>query len=264
MIDYSFSIQELEYFLLILVRTSCFVFAAPFWGENTVPGRVKIGTSVFIAILLYYATAPHEVLMVETIIDLTTIILKEAAAGLLIGLGANICTSVVLFAGRLVDVEMGLGMANIMDPTSRENATITGVYYRYMVMLIMIISGMYQYLISALAETFTLIPVGDVVINYDKILDSFIVFMGEYMLIGLRICLPVFCTIMLLNAVLGILAKVAPQMNMFAVGIQLKVLTGMAVLFFSVAMLPRVSDLIYTHMRQMIVRMVEGLMNAGI
>ena len=97
---------------------------------------------------------------------------------LLIGLGANICTSVVLFAGRLVDVEMGLGMANIMDPTSRENATITGVYYRYMVMLIMIISGMYQYLISALAETFTLIPVGDVVINYDKILDSFIVFMG--------------------------------------------------------------------------------------
>ena len=161
-------------------------------------------------------------------------------------------------------MEMGLGMANVMDPTSRENATITGVYYRYMVMLIMIISGMYQYLISALAETFTLIPVGDVVINYDKILDSFIVFMGEYMLIGLRICLPVFCTIMLLNAVLGILAKVAPQMNMFAVGIQLKVLTGMAVLFFSVAMLPRISDLIYTHMRQMIVRMVEGLMNAGI
>ena len=85
--------------------------------------------------------------MVETIIDLTTIILKEAAAGLLIGLGANICTSVVLFAGRLVDVEMGLGMTSIMDPTSRENATITGVYYRYMVMLIMIISGMYQYLI---------------------------------------------------------------------------------------------------------------------
>ena len=128
----------------------------------------------------------------------------------------------------------------------------------------MILSGMYRYFVSALAETFTLIPVGMGVFNFDVLTDSVIKFLGQYMLIGLRICLPVFCVIMLLNAVLGILAKVAPQMNMFAVGIQLKVFTGLGVLFFTVAMLPIMSDLIFTTMQKAIVAFGEGMMNAGI
>ena len=67
---------------------------------------------------------------------------------------------------------------------------------------------------------------------------------------------------MLLNAVLGILAKVAPQMNMFAVGIQLKVFTGLAVLFITTALLPKLSDLIFVAMKKGIVSFVEDLMNA--
>ena len=84
------------------------------------------------------------------------------------------------------------------------------------------------------------------------------------MLVGLQICLPVFCPIMLLNAILGILAKVAPQMNMFAVGIQLKVFTGLGVLFITVGLLPKLSDLVFTAMQKGIVSFVEGLMDAGL
>ena len=188
------------------------------------------------------------------------VILKEAAAGLLIGLGANLCSSIVLFAGRVIDMEMGFAMANQMDPTTRENATLTGVYYQNMVMLLMIVTGMYQYFVSALAETFILIPVGQVNFNFDHILSTFVQFLGDYMVIGMKICLPVFCTIMLLNAILGILAKVAPQMNMFAVGIQLKVFTGLSVLFLTVALLPDAANMIFTQMKRMVVAFVEGMM----
>ena len=80
------------------------------------------------------------------------------------------------------------------------------------------------------------------------------------MIIGMRICLPVFCTVMLLNAILGVLAKVSPQMNMFAVGIQLKVLTGLTVLFLTVGMLPDAANLIFTQMKRMVVAFVEGMM----
>ena len=166
----------------------------------------------------------------------------------------------MVFAGRVVDMEMGFAMANQMDPTTREQATLTGVYYQNMVMLFMMITGMYQYFISALAETFVLIPVGMVQLNYDHLLSSFIMFLGDYMILGMRICLPVFCTIMLLNAILGILAKVAPQMNMFAVGIQLKVLTGLTILFLTVGMLPNMSGMIYTQMKRIVVAFVEGMM----
>lgn len=260
MIDFTFPIEELEYFLLIMTRVTCFIYIAPFFSMQNTPNRVKIGLGFFISILLYYMTEPHVYPAYDTLLDMATLILKEAAAGLLIGLGANLCTSIVLFAGRVIDMEMGFAMANQMDPTTREQATLTGVYYQNMVMLLMMITGMYQYFISALAETFILIPVGMVQFNFDKILASFIQFLGDYMIIGMRICLPVFCTVMLLNAILGILAKVAPQMNMFAVGIQLKVITGLTVLFVTVGVLPDAANLIFTQMKRMVVAFVEGMM----
>lgn len=260
MVDFTFPIEELEYFLLIMTRVTCFIFVAPFFSMQNTPKRLKIGLGFFVSILLYYMTELHVYPVFDTVWDMATVILKEAAAGLLIGLGANLCSSIVLFAGRVIDMEMGFAMANQMDPTTRENATLTGVYYQNMVMLLMIVTGMYQYFISALAETFILIPVGQVNFNFDHLLSAFVQFLGDYMIIGMKICLPVFCTIMLLNAILGILAKVAPQMNMFAVGIQLKVFTGLSVLFLTVALLPDAANLIFTQMKRMVVAFVEGMM----
>ena len=262
MIDYSFPIEELEYFLLIMTRITCFVYVAPFFSISSVPNRVKIGLSFFISVLIYYATMPHAYVSGETVLSIALMVIKEAAVGIIIGLGAYICQTIVIFAGRIVDMEMGFAMANQLDPATKQDATITGVFYQYMFMMLMIVTGMYRYFVSALSETFTLIPIGKSVFDMEKLLPSFIEFLGQYMLIGLRICLPVFFVIMLLNAVLGILAKVAPQMNMFAVGIQLKVFTGLAVLFITTALLPKLSDLIFVAMKKGIVSFVEDLMNA--
>lgn len=264
MIDYSFPIQELEYFMMIMTRISCFVFVAPFFSVGSIPLRVKIGFSFFLSVIVYYITLPHALIIEESLLGLAIYIIKEAIVGLLIGLGAYLCQTIVLFAGRIVDMEMGFAMASQFDPSTKQEATITGVYYQYMVLLLMIVTGMYRYFVSALAETFVLIPVGNVTINYDSILSSFVAFLGDYMLIGLRICLPVYCAIMLLNAVLGILAKVAPQMNMFAVGIQLKIFTGLGILFITVGLLPSIGDLIFTSMQKAIVSFVEGLMNVSL
>ena len=87
------------------------------------------------------------------------------------------------------------------------------------------------------------------VIEQEKTFDK-IVFLGDYISIGFQICLPVFAVMLLLNAVLGILAKVSPQMNMFAVGMQLKVLVGLCVLFFTTGMIPAVSNVIFTEMKK--------------
>jgi flagellar biosynthetic protein FliR len=109
-------------------------------------------------------------------------------------------------------------------------------------------------------ETFTLIPIGQMKFNTAKILTSIITFMSEYVIIGFRICLPVFASITIMNIVLALLAKLAPQMNMFSVGIQLKLLAGLTVLTITVRMLPDISNFISTQIQQMVVAMVEGMM----
>lgn len=259
MIDLSFSIYDLEYFLLILTRVSCFIFIAPFFSMSNTPSRVRIALSVFISILLYQSLTPAPAIYYDSVMEYAIIIMKEAICGLLIGLGANICTSILNFAGSVADMETGLSMATLMDPTTKENTSITGVLYQYAFMLMLIASGMYRYLFGALADSFKLIPVNGAVFHADKLLDSMITFMSDYIIIGFRIVLPIFCVTLLLNAILGVLAKVSPQMNMFAVGIQLKILVGLSALFLTAGMLPSAADFIYQEMQQLIVSFIGGM-----
>ncbi|MCR4588650.1 MAG: flagellar biosynthetic protein FliR [Lachnospiraceae bacterium] len=260
MINYSFTYSDLIYFLLIFVRISCCVFVVPFFSMNMVPARLRAGLSFFISILMYFVLSPHETIVYNTILGYSVLVLKEAVTGFLIGFGVNLCTSILSFAGHVVDMEVGLSMATMYDPATRQNVTLTGVLYQYTIMLMLIVSGMYEYIIKALAETFTLIPITGAVLRSDRLVASLVMFLTDYITIGLRICMPVFVVIMILDAVLGIMAKVSPQLNMFAVGIQLKLLVGLAVLFFTAAMLPKASDMIFTEIKRMVVSFVEGMM----
>ncbi len=258
-INYSFSIYDMEYFLLILTRVSCFVFVAPFFSMRNTPATVRVGISFFTSLLLYQAMSPAEGVVYSTLTEYALIVMKEAVVGLLIGLAASICTSIVNFAGSIADMEVGLSMVTLMDPTSRDSSSITGVMYQYVLMLLMIATGMYRYLFMALVDTYDLIPVNGAVLQTKSLLNSMIEFLGDYVIIGFRIVLPVFCAILLLNAVLGILAKISPQMNMFAVGIQLKILVGLSVIFFTAGMLPGMADFIFGEMKRMIYSFVGGM-----
>lgn len=259
MINYSFSIYDLEYFLLILTRVSCFIFIAPFFSMKNTPNNVKIALSFFTSLLLYQTITPAPVVEYETVLEYAIIIIKEALAGLLLGFGATACSSIVNFAGAVADMETGLSMVTLMDPTTRESTSITGAIYQYALMLMLLATGMYRFLLGALAESFTLIPVNGAIFRGESLMNTMVKFLSDYVVIGFRIVLPVFCVMLLLNAVLGILAKVAPQMNMFAVGIQLKVLVGLSVLFFTASLLPKAADMIFIEMREMIVAFVEGM-----
>lgn len=259
MLDISFNLRNLEYFLCIFTRISLFIFIAPFFSQRGVPNRVKVVIAFFISVLVYGVIGEHEPLVYETVYGYATIVIKEAFTGLIVGYGAFICNSIMEFAGRIMDMETGLSMANLMDPTTNQMASISGVIYQYAVTLMLILSGLHRYLINALAETFVLIPVNGAIFDTDKLLNSMVKFMGDYITIGFRICLPIFAAMILLNAVLGIMAKVSPQMNMFSVGMQLKVLLGLCVLFFTIGMLPDVSNFIFREMKTMMVSFVETM-----
>lgn len=261
MLDYSFSLFDLEYFLLVFVRVSCFVFVAPFFSMSNTPRHVRIGLSFFTALLIYETITPAEnPISYNTTAGYAVIVIKEAVTGLLIGFAPNMCMSIVNLAGSIVDMESGLSMASLMDPATKQQTGISGALYQYVLLLLMIVTGMYRFLLGALADTFILIPVNGAIFNRDALLQSMITFMGEYIIIAFRIALPVFCVMLLLNAILGIMAKVSPQLNMFAVGIQFKVLVGLSVLFFSASMLPDAANFVFEEMKEIMTSFVGGMM----
>ena len=258
MFNFTFSLRDLEFFLLIVVRITCFIHTAPFFGMTNTPVRVKIGLGVLISALVYQTLTPVHP-EYSTVLMYAIYVLKEAVTGIIIGYSAAVCVAILNFAGHLVDMEIGLSMVSLFDPVSRDSVTISGTYYQYTVLLMLMISGMYQYVLAAIIETFNLIPVSGAVFNSDRILNAMLTFLRDYLALGFRLCLPVFAAMLLLNAILGILAKVSPQLNMFAVGIQLKILLGLGVLFLTVGMMPGASTAILSEMKKMITLFAEAI-----
>lgn len=258
MFNFTFSLRDLEFFLLIVVRITCFIHTAPFFGMTNTPARVKIGLGVLISALVYQTLTPVHP-EYSTVLMYAVFVVKEALTGILIGYSAAICVAILNFAGHLVDMEIGLSMVSLFDPVSRESVTISGTYYQYTVLLMLMISGMYQYVLAAIIETFNLIPVSGAVFASDKLLSAMLTFLRDYLALGFRFCLPVFAAMLLLNAILGILTKVSPQLNMFAVGMQLKILLGLGVLFLTVGMLPGASTAILSEIKKMITLFAEAI-----
>lgn len=259
MLDLSFSFYDLEYYLLILVRVSMFIYLAPFFSMTSTPRRVRAILSIVISYLLYMTLTPAEAVIPETVVEMAVIVVKESLVGLLIGFSCNICVSILSFAGHIADMETGLTMVQAMDPTTRQMTTITGGIYTYSFNMMMLTTGLYAYLLGALKDTYTLIPINGAVFHADGLLKSMITFMTDYVFIGFRIILPIFAAVLMLNAILGIIAKVSPQMNMFSIGIQLKIIVGLGMLFLTVGMLPMMSDMIYSEMKKMLAAFVSSM-----
>ncbi len=261
MLDYSFSYGDLEIFLLILVRVASFIFVCPFFGGRQTPNIVKIGFSLLLSIMLYGAV-PYVAPDYNTIIGYTVIVLKEVMVGFLIGFSVQLCELIAAFAGTVVDMQIGLSMVNIFDPNTNEQVTITGSLYSQVLTIMLIITGMYRFILNALADTFKVIPINGAVINADRFLETIIGFMRDYVVIGFRICLPIFIITFITNMVLGILAKVSPQMNMFAVGIQIKIIIGLLIMFVTVSMLSDATNFIFINMKELMQNFVYSMQSS--
>lgn len=245
----AFTIENFEFFLLILVRISGFIFAAPFFGLSNVPRRVKAGLSVFIAIVLFES-------MEKTPLEYTGVIgyagmaITELMIGVIMGFMMNCCVYILSFSGQIIDMEIGFAMVNVMNPMANMPTTVTGNLYTYFVMLLLLASDLYRYILKAMLDAFTFIPVGQAVFRI-SIYNVMVTFIKDYFIIGFRIVLPVFAATLVVNVVLGVLAKVAPQMNMFVIGMQLKVFVGLVLLTLAARYMPTVADMIYEEMKVM-------------
>ncbi len=256
-VEISFSQANLEYYLLILVRMASFIHIAPFFGQNNVPQKVKLGLSLFLAFIVY-SIMPKELLEYETTLGYAELVIKESIAGLLIGFSAYICNTIILFVGKIIDMQIGLAMANLFDPVTKSQVSITGTLYQYILLLLLITSGMYSFLLSAIVDSFSVIPIGEMKLT-EALMNNMIGFVGDYFLIGFRINLPIFAVILILDCAMGIMTKIATQIHMFSVGMQIKILGGFLVLFLTVFLLPDIANFIFTNMQEMVAVTIRGM-----
>ncbi len=242
----SFTLENFEVFLCILARITGFVFTAPFFSLRNVPQRAKAILSIAFSVVVF-TTIGKEGIEYNGVIAYAGIIVKEAVCGMILGLFATLATQILAMSGQMMDMEIGFSNIQEFDPSNNLNITISSTFFTYAVTLMLIVTDMHLFILKAVIDSFQVVPVGELHIA-GSIFESFVLFILDYMIIAFRIILPIFASILIVNTLLAILAKVAPQMNMFVIGFQLKIFVGLTVLIIMMLFLPSISDMIFNKM----------------
>lgn len=248
----------LEAFLLVVVRTGCFVAIAPLFGHKSINVRLRVLIAVCISLSIFSAvdmTMPEYV----TVFEFTLLVLKEAVVGLSMGFVSSLVMSVIILAGEFIDREIGFTMSTNFDISRGALVTITADLYDKMIYLVILVTNLHYYILKAIAQSFELIPIGNANVNMQYMYTEVLGFIVQYFSIGFRIAMPIFVGAIILNVILGVLSKSSPQMNMFAVGIQLKVVMGLLILSVAIMFVPNITNYLMERMQSMLMSLIGGL-----
>lgn len=215
-------------FSLIFMRMTGFVYLNPVLGRQNVSAYVKNGIVIVLSVLLFSYTSQN-VSEVNTVIEYTVLLLKEFIIGYVLGLVFNIFLYMLIFAGDFLDMQMGLSMARVYDSTSNINVSITTSIFTNLIYMIFFASGAFESFMKILIYAEEIIPYGSVRLTPD-LLNPVIGIFLEYTALGIKFAFPIFAAEFLGEIAVGILMKTIPQINVFVVNIQTKVLIGLALL----------------------------------
>lgn len=227
-----FAPEQLYHVLFLLLRVGAMLLAMPLFGGPGVPQHVKIGLAGLIALLLAPVVAPGPA--PETLFELAAVAAREIFVGLSMGFVVALFFFSLQLAGQLMDVPIGFGMVNVLDPHFGGQVPILGQFQNVLAVLIYFSIGGHHAMLRAVADSYSFIPVGGA--QWNGALAQIVVdAVSSMFFLGVRIGLPVMAAAFLTDVALGIVNRAVPQINVFITGYPIKVALG---LFTVVVVLP--------------------------
>lgn len=212
-------------------RIGAMFMTAPVIGTRSVPVRIRLMIVIAITMLIApLISVPQgiEILSYESIL----ISVQQILIGICMGLSFRFIFVVVELAGQSIGQLMGLMMASMIDPQSGNQVPIIGQFYLLLSTLLFITIDGHLLLIQALAMSFYDLPVGLQGISETKFWDVLIWF-GQVLAYSVLIILPAMVCMLIVNLSFGIMARTAPQLNIFAVGFPIMIIVGVIVVMLS-------------------------------
>ena len=226
------SLPRAELFTLALARIAGLFLIAPIFGSQSVPVRVRAALVLFIAIAMLPVLPADAAAPLPASADAATVLgalALQTGIGAVIGLVALFVFGGAQMAGQLAGIQMGIGLANLFDPQTEQQITAVAQWQNLIALLIFLAVDAHHLLIRAVADSFTLLPVGGRM-PAPAGMELILVLAGGIFVIALKLAAPVLVLLLMVNGAMGVLAKLIPQLNVFVVGFPLNVAAGLLVL----------------------------------
>lgn len=221
----------LALFFIFLRVTSFFVISNIFFPSGT-PTTLKAMFSLIFSCALLGGIDYSIIENITTNYYLIIYMISEVTNGIIFGLISNIAFEILLMAGSLIDVHIGLSMLSTIDPNSKASTTITGNLLHYVALVIFFIVDGHHMLIKVLIESFITLPMGKNLL-YGNTMMAMIEIVANYFLIGLKIAIPIVLIIILTDISMGLISRAVPQINVMILGMPVKMLVGIVAIGIS-------------------------------
>jgi flagellar biosynthetic protein FliR len=224
-VSIQFDLDRAFLFALLLARAGGLVVAAPLWGDRAVPRKVRVFFAGALALLML-ALEPAAPARPESVPGLALLAGAELSVGLAMGFVARLVVLAFEMAGRIVAIQMGLGAAVLFDPGQARPSNVLGRWMWIVGMTFFLGLGGHHHLLRAVAGSLDTLPLGRGLLG-DGVIHAIVGITGESLVSALQIAAPAIGVLLLTSLGLGLLARTVPTMNVFMVGLPLKIAAGL-------------------------------------
>lgn len=228
-------------FLLVFLRFTGAFFFNPLLARKGIPGQIKAGLSLLCALAVTGTLSGDTNVQISSLPVLAAAGVKELLIGFVTGFMLNLLLSVAMIAGELIDLQLGVSMSKIYDPQSNTTVPLTGTLLNLILTLMFFLSNGHLTLIRILTLTFRILPPGPALLG-GQFTNYLVLLFGQMLIMGVKIALPVVAAELIAEFGMGALMRTAPQINVFSVGLQLRILLGLAVILPAIPLFARAMD----------------------
>ena len=249
-----------DYFILLFLRVTALIISSPVFGRKHVPNILKIGFCLVLTYIMFSAYPVNPNITYHNLFGFALLGIKELLFGIVLGYVTNLFFSLTETAGYVIDMQMGFGMVNVLDMQNNISVPVTGNFLNIILLLSFFgVNGHHQ-LISILFATIKNIPIGAVSLNANIAWTALEVFVLAFVL-AVNVAMPMIVAGLLSELIMGFIVRTVPQMNMFVVGIPLKVILGLLMLALMMPIFVSFSNVIFQNMYSALNKMLMGLVS---
>ncbi|MGI6513408.1 MAG: flagellar type III secretion system protein FliR [Syntrophomonadaceae bacterium] len=221
-----------EGFLLVIGRISGLFISSPVLSARQIPIQVKVLLIVMLSGMVAVVTPLTSAVPITHSAMFITALAVEIFIGYTLGFVAYVLFAGIQLAGQLMDMQMGFGLVNVIDPQSGTQVPLIG-NFNYLVAIIIFLSiNGHHYLLQALSNSYQMIPVLGASFN-GQILEYLMQLGAHMFVIGLKLAVPVVAALFMADLALGFIARTVPQMNVFVVGLPFKIGAGLVMVLLT-------------------------------
>jgi len=232
MLSISVEMPQLQLLLFIFLRVGAIFMFLPIFNSRAIPILFKFGFALAVAFVLHPLLSGQLRPLFATIPELALAAACELMIGILIGLAVRTLFAGFQMAGQMAGYQMGMAIANVMDPATSAQVPILATFYNLIAILVFLSINAHLFMLRAMVESFQLVPLFGYGFNQD-VMQHIIHLAGDMFVVALKIGAPVIVSLLITSAALGLVARTIPQMNIFIVAMPLKIAIGLIFLGMS-------------------------------